>query len=92
MTKTLSAVVPDVNPVGVLDSIPASAWAPAIHAARDTLGVDLVVRHHDDPEPHFHFDITGEEDALPAVAPALSFLISKVLRAHVRTVDLPEGR
>jgi len=94
MIKTVTAVLPDVNPVGVLTPIPAFAWDRAISAAERELGVRLEVERHARPYevPHIHFSITAEEDHLESVVPDVSRLIANVLRAHTKSVTLPEER
>ena len=95
MITTVTAVLPDVNPVGVLEPIPDAAWDPAITAAERELGVRLEVERHArsfDEIPHTHFSITADEDDLEAAVPEVTRLIAKVLNAHTKSVTLPEGR
>jgi hypothetical protein len=94
MITTVTAVLPDVNPVGVLDPIPDAAWDLAITAAKRELGVRLEVERHarSFEIPHTHFSITADEDDLEAAVPEVTRLIAKVLDAHTKSVTLPEGR
>lgn len=94
MLSTLSCVIPDVNPIAVLDPIPASAWDEAITTAERQYSVRLAITRHAQPgeEPHYHIDMTGEEDDLPMLVPPIARLVARVLRAHTKRVTLPEGR
>lgn len=94
MLETLTCTIPDVNEVGVIGAIPPAAWPPVIAAAAQLHGVRLDVRRHADSGeiPHYHFDITGEETDLQAVAPKIAALIGKVLDSYKLRVDLPEDR
>lgn len=91
MIMTVSSVLPVMDLVGVLDPIPLAAWEPAIRTAQ-RLGVDLSITRHAHPVPHFHFDVTADEEALPSAIPVLAQLLANVFRDYTRSVDLPEGR